>query len=101
MKEMCRNFVCSNNHNTQVSSSFSNTTSAQPAESSSTIANASMNGCSNCVMNRIGLAQAYVPSQPYTTPTEEEQSLICGTGFSDLAMPYCSGWNLYRFRRED
>ena len=101
MKEMCRNFVCSNNHNTQLSSSFSNATPVQPADSFSTITNVSTNNCSSCVMNRIGLAQAYVPAQPYTTSMEEEESLICGTIFSDLAMPYCSGWNIYRFRREE
>ena len=40
-----------------------------------------------------------VPFQPYEAPMEAEQSLICGTVFADLAIPYCSGWNLYRFGR--
>ena len=53
------------------------------------------------MIERVGLAQAMVPFQPYEAPMEQEQSLICGTAFADLAMPYCSGWNLYRFRRED
>ena len=69
-----------------------------PAQTAAIQPDLSMGDCSSCVMNRIGLAQAYVPSQPYTTPIEQEQSLVCGTAFSELVMPYCSGWNLYRFR---
>ena len=51
-------------------------------------------------MEKIGLAQTYVPSQPYTQPMEQEQSLVCGTTFTELVMPYCSGWNLYRYMKE-
>lgn len=36
------------------------------------------------------LAQAYVPPQPYESPSTPEQSLICGTVFSALSMPYTS-----------
>ena len=90
MKEMCRNFICNNN--------------GCPAASTAQSANLSYpnnsKDCSTCVMERVGAAQAYVPSQNFTQPMEQEQSLVCGTVFSDLAMPYCSGWNLYRFRRE-
>ena len=94
MKEMCRNFICNNNRCQQASINHT------PA-SAQTVAiqpDLSMGDCSSCVMNRIGLAQAYIPSQPYTVPMEQEQSLVCGTAFSELVMPYCSGWNLYRFR---
>ena len=95
MKEMCRNFICNNNRSPQTSLHDT------PSASFATISNVPMNDCNNCVMNRIGLAQAYIPSQTYTPPMPEDQSLICGTVFSELAMPYCSGWNLYRFRREE
>ncbi len=47
----------------------------------------------------MGRRRAMVPFQPYEAPMEAEQSLICGTVFADLAIPYCSGWNLYRFGR--
>ena len=83
MKEMCRNFICNNN-----------------LESDSPLPDMNVADCSSCVMNRIGLAQAYIPSQPYTPPINEEQSLVCGTVFSELVMPYCAGWNLYRFSKE-
>ena len=79
MKEMCKNFVC---------------------DGCSTMPDAMMGSCNSCVIERVGLAQAFVPTQPYQMPMEEEQSLVCGTVFSDLAIPYCSGWNLYRFGKE-
>ena len=96
MKEMCRNFICNNRQCQQATTSLPQ--SAQATSTYATIPNTSINDCSNCVLERVGLAQAYVPSQPYTTPMEQEQSLVCGTTFSELVMPYCSGWNLYRFR---
>lgn len=92
MKEMCRNFVC--NHNNCPAAS---TAQADPA---ALLPDTSMGDCRSCVIARVGLAQAYVPEQPFTAPMEGEQSLVCGTVFSDLAMPYCSGWNLYRFAKE-
>ena len=90
MKEMCRNFICNTNK----------CPSAAGVQPAALTPDTSMGDCASCVMGRIGLAQAYVPSQPYMQPMEQEQSLVCGTIFSDLAMPYCSGWNLYRFGRE-
>ena len=90
MKEMCRNFICTNPCTAAQNLSVKANTSAAPAS----IPNAD---CSACVTERIGLAQAFVPSQPYTAPMETEQSLVCGTAFSELVMPYCKGWNLYRF----
>ncbi|WP_313528838.1 spore coat associated protein CotJA [Anaerotignum sp.] len=46
------------------------------------------------------LAQAYVPFQPYTAPMSQAQSLVCGTAFSDLVVPYCSGWHLFQLAKE-
>ena len=93
MKEMCRNFICHNNR-CQRANTAQTTSAFAPASDTP------MNNCNTCVMERVGLAQAYIPAQPYTTPMEQEQSLICGTTFTELVMPYCSGWNLYRFREE-
>ncbi|MBR2383590.1 MAG: spore coat associated protein CotJA [Anaerotignum sp.] len=90
MKEMCRNFICNTNK----------CPSASGAQAAALVPDTSMGDCSSCVMERIGLAQAFVPSQPYTAPMEQERSLVCGTTFSELVMPYCSGWNLYRFAKE-
>lgn len=97
MKEMCRNFVCNNNCQKQMTDHKQRSAAYMPA---AVMPDTSMGDCNACVMERIGLAQAFIPSQPFTQPMDQEQSLVCGTAFSDLAMPYCSGWNLYRFRRE-
>ncbi len=107
MKEMCGNFICNTNkcpaaqqrcpRNTQCSMA------SPAAENTAILSNTEvlpMGDCNACVLERIGLAQAFVPSQPYEQPMEQEQSLICGTAFSELVMPYCSGWNLYRFAKE-
>ena len=59
--------------------------------------------CNACVLDKIGLAQAMVPIEPYEIPSAPEQSLICGTAFSALSMPYKSGthirWNGRRERK--
>ena len=91
MKEMCRNFICNNNRCQQANT-------AQTTSTYTPIPDTPMTNCNTCVMKQIGLAQAFIPSQPYTTPMEQEQSLVCGTTFTELVMPYCSGWNLYRFK---
>ena len=93
MKEMCRSFICNKNHCPQI-------LDTKAAQTTPFLSGTSMGDCSHCVMEHIGLAQAFVPSQPYATPQEPEQSLVCGTAFSELVMPYCSGWNLYRFGKE-
>lgn len=98
MKEMCRNFICSNNRYQQANTTMPQTATPQTASAYAITPDTSMGDCSSCVLERIGLAQAYIPAQPYTTPMEQEQSLVCGTTFSELVMPYCSGWNLYRFK---
>ena len=96
MKEMCRNFICNSNHCPKANTP--QPAAAQTANAFAILPDTSTGDCSSCVMERIGLAQAYVPSQPYNTLIEQEQSLVCGTTFSELIMPYCSGRNLYRFR---
>ncbi|MGN0136471.1 spore coat associated protein CotJA [Anaerotignum sp.] len=98
MKEMCRNFVCDTGRCPQQSADTQRSMAATPA---ALIPDTSMGDCNACVIARVGLAQAMVPFQPYEAPMEQEQSLVCGTAFADLSMPYCSGWNLYRFGRED
>lgn len=96
MKEMCRNFVCDTGSCPRQSANIQNPTAAEAA----ILPDTSMGDCNACVIERVGLAQAMVPFQPYEAPMEQEQSLVCGTAFADLAMPYCSGWNLYRLREE-
>lgn len=44
--------------------------------------------CNACVIAEIGLAQVFVPSQPYKISMNPEQSLVCGTTFPVLSMPY-------------
>lgn len=56
--------------------------------------------CNACVIKKVGLAQAFVPSQPYQAPSSPEQSLICGTAFSDLSMPYVQGSHIKRNAKE-
>ena len=52
--------------------------------------------CNTCVLQSIGLAQAFVPFQPNGKTMELEQSLVCGTAFADLVHPYIKGSNLKR-----
>ncbi|MEY8321678.1 spore coat associated protein CotJA [Lachnospiraceae bacterium 46-61] len=53
--------------------------------------------CNDWLIDRIGLAQAYVAPQPNANTMSQEQSLICGTAFSDLVQPYIQGSNLVKF----
>lgn len=103
MKEMCRNFVCNNRCSTtgQNCANMQRSSSSMAATPAALTPDTTMGDCNACVMERIGLAQAMVPFQPYEAPMEQEQSLVCGTAFANLAMPYCSGWNLYRFAKEE
>lgn len=41
------------------------------------------------------LASCNIPSQPYEPSINDENSLVCGTVFPDLSMPYTAGWHLY------
>jgi len=45
--------------------------------------------CNDCVMEHVGLAQAYVPYQTDFTIFSQEESLACGTVFPQLVIPYC------------
>ena len=103
MKEMCQNFIC-NTKKCPAQPSVSDaetmrTTMVSPA-ATALQPDTDMGDCNACVLERVGLAQAFVPDQFYEAPMEQEQSLVCGTAFSALVMPYCSGWNLYRFGKE-
>ena len=98
MREMCRNFVC-NQRCARLNTADTQTSSPTAAPAALT-PDTNMGDCNTCVLERIGLAQAMVPFQPYEAPMEAEQSLVCGTAFTSLSMPYCSGWNLYRFGKE-
>ncbi len=82
MKEMCKNFVPSDC--TSVGQKPNNMVSDY----------------SVIIEEDMELAQAYVPFQPYMEPMDQAQSLVCGTAFYDLVVPYCSGWHLYRFAKE-
>ncbi len=53
--------------------------------------------CNAWLINKIGLAQAYVAPQPNANTMTEEQSLVCGTAFGDLVQPYIQGSNLTKF----
>ena len=54
--------------------------------------------CNTCVIDAIGLAQAYVPYQPDAVTMAAEQSLVCGTAFPSLVKPYVAGANLRIFQ---
>jgi hypothetical protein len=54
--------------------------------------------CNSCVIDAIGLAQAYVPYQPEAATMAAEQSLVCGTVFPSLVKPYVAGANLRIFQ---
>ncbi|WMI81622.1 spore coat associated protein CotJA [Anaerotignum sp. MB30-C6] len=82
MKEMCKNFVPDN----------CNFASPMP--------NNMMPEYTPIIEESMELAQAYVPFQPYSTTMNQMQSLVCGTIFSDLVVPYCSGWHLYQLAKE-
>lgn len=100
MKEMCNYFICepddmtgggnTGNGNTGSGNTGGNTGNT-PSETGS---------CAACVLAKVGPAQAYVPSHAYEPPMEQEQSLVCGTAFSGLVVPYCSGWHLYQSAKE-
>lgn len=44
--------------------------------------------CNTCVMNHVGLAQAYVPYQMELGLKDQETALACGTAFSQLVQPW-------------
>lgn len=44
--------------------------------------------CNDCIIERIGLAEAYVPYQTDISLMEPEKSLELGTAFEELVIPY-------------
>ena len=44
--------------------------------------------CNSCIIDKIGLAAAYVPYQEKSVLMESDKSLTCGTVFPELVMPY-------------
>lgn len=87
MKEACNHFICDTGN--------TGATGAMPPQ-----VQPATDSCAACVLAKVGPAQAYVPSQAYEQPMEQEQSLVCGTAFSGLVVPYCSGWHLYQSAKE-
>ena len=57
--------------------------------------------CNDCVLESVGLSQAYVPYQNYETLFAPEQGLVCGTAFPSLVMPYTQGTHLKQYAKED
>lgn len=57
--------------------------------------------CNDCMLERVGLSQAYVPYQNYETLFAPEQGLVCGTAFPSLVMPYTQGTHLKQYAKED
>lgn len=101
MKEMCSNFICQTSKCPAAEQQKACRTAQTPAaEAAAILPDTGMGDCNACVTEKIGLAQAFVPNQPYAAPMEGEQSLVCGTAFSALVMPYCAGWNIARFGKE-
>ncbi|NCC16866.1 MAG: spore coat associated protein CotJA [Clostridia bacterium] len=81
MKEMCNDFVPNN------------------FPSVSQMPNDMNSDYTAIIEESMELAQAYVPFQPFMAPMGQAQSLVCGTAFYDLIVPYCSGWHLYQFAK--
>lgn len=81
MKEMCTNFVSSN------------------CSCVEQMPNNMVPEYNAIIEESMELAQAYVPFQPFMTPMDQTQSLVCGTAFYDLIVPYYSGWHLYQFAK--
>lgn len=68
------------------------------AENTTQTAGAYLN---NEIINTVGLARAYVPVQPFSTPMEPMTSLSCGSVFGPLVMPYVKGSALDRYEKEE
>lgn len=56
--------------------------------------------CNDCIRQKVGLAQAYIPVQDYETQFAPEQGLVCGTAFPSLVMPYTQGMHLKQYAKE-
>lgn len=92
MREMCKDFLVESE--TEVIEILPVKDKGKPMVSPKLCDNMAVLDCNTCVLQSIGLAQAFVPFQPNANTMEPAQSLICGTAFSDLVMPYVKGSNL-------
>ena len=107
MKEMCNDFVndtvsamettrnCRRCHNHATGSMTGSMTGGMTGNITGRIGE--QKDCNDWLIDRIGLAQAYVAPQPNADTMSQEQSLICGTAFGDLVQPYKQGSNLVKF----
>lgn len=100
MREMCNDFLVESETAVIVEPS---TTAASPTRCGQNRCNQNcpavddnmgVISCNDCVLQAIGLAQAFVPFQPNAVTMDKEQSLVCGTAFPDLVQPYVKGSNL-------
>lgn len=73
-----------------------NMTPSIPSNGGNMIPGMSMgdSSCNQWVIDRVGLAQAYVPYQNTFNTMSEDKSLACGTIFSELVQPYKKGSGL-------
>ena len=95
MKEMCNDFVESEMDIIMVTPTVKSTTPAKSTNKHARLDdNMAVTDCNTCVLQSIGLAQAFVPFQPNANTMDKEQSLVCGTAFPDLVQPYVKGSNL-------
>lgn len=102
MKEMCDDFIM---EQTAVSTIQANRKMCPCQNGAGSTTGGTSNGnttstemdCNAWLINTIGLSQAYVAPQPNANKITEEQSLVCGTAFSDLVQPYVQGSNLIKF----
>ena len=98
MKEMCKDFI--NEIDTIVADAPSETALASNEMSKNQVTpriiaqKKNPMDCNTCVIQSIGLAQAFVPFQPNANTMDLDQSLICGTAFADLVYPYTRGSHL-------
>ena len=92
MKEMCNDFLKEEN-----TASNRTTRRCSCPNNGSTDDMLIEQDCDSWLIGKMGLAQAYVPFQPNADTMTAEQSLICGTAFSDLVVPYVQGSNLVKF----
>ncbi len=99
MKEMCDDFVMEQNAVSVIEArkcSCQNIPGSITGTTTGTDTIIQMD-CNAWLINKIGLAQAYVAPQPNANTMTEEQSLVCGTAFGDLVQPYIQGSNLTKF----
>ncbi|MFI3173771.1 MAG: spore coat associated protein CotJA [Bacillota bacterium] len=82
------------------SSQFTNATELESILIDSTTEEEVMEMGTWCGMKKPELGACNIPSQPFTPEMSNETSLVCGTVFKDLVMPYEAGWHLYKKTEE-